>query len=88
VPIVAVLFAALVFGGAGFAVGGGMGALAVELLHQRCVRARGGQGAEIQPEEWNSAGCGALLAGSLLGGVFGCLAMLILGCLVLASGAE
>ena len=85
-PIVGVLFAVLMFGGGGFAVGAVMGALAMEVLHQRRLQARASQGAEIRPEEWNSAGCGALLVGSFLGGVIVCAIVLVGGYLVVRFG--
>jgi hypothetical protein len=82
-PIFAVAFAALVFGGCGLVIGGGIGAMAGWLLHLRGIRVREIQGAEGQPaEESFSSGCGVLLASSLFGGVLGCVGVLSLGYLV------
>jgi hypothetical protein len=87
-PIVGVLFAALLLGGGGFVVGVGAGALVVELLHRRLVRLREQQGADVCREDELSAGCGPLLTGALLGGVLGCCAALGVGAAFVALATE
>ena len=69
-PIVMIGFAAVLLGGAGFLGGAVAGAVIAHLIHLRSVHLREILHTADQQEEV-SAGCVAVLASSLFGGVLG-----------------
>lgn len=78
-PIVGIAFMALFLVMLGATVGGALGTGGAWFLYLRTVRQRECEGAVIVPEEEFSAGCGALLTGSILGSVLGGGAVLVVG---------
>ena len=82
-PIFGIAVMALLAVGAGSIIGGAVGAGISWLLVLRQIRLRECQGAQaLRPEEEFSSGCGALLAGALLGSLLGTGVVLGLGYLV------
>ena len=85
-PIVGILVVGGVVCAVGAAIGAALGAGAVWFLHQWRARVRERQGAEVPNEEQVAAECGAVLAGSLLGGVLGCGAVVVVLLMVASAG--